>query len=425
MNKQNCQLNHGSNGLHTRTIFPVKAFQIKETMIFLLLFTGTLIGYAQTSSDTLREKLETLDGRLNSLDERVTVHESDLGKLNKIKVSGYIQAQFETTPYNSLKPTDPENTFYIRRARVKFTYEAVDGVKFVLQPDFSTGSLSLKDAYAMASLPKISFLSLWAGQFNRPSYEVEYSSSQREVLERSRVIRSIYPGEREVGVKLEFIPLKTPLKMQLAVLNGNFTGNQQKDVDTRKDLMARAVYSFGFSAAGIGLDIGAHGYYGGLMSKTKYVSDYTAKMDSSESNYKSNLDKQWVGAEIQMFFDILGGMALKGEYLAGKNATAGTSKTDPYKTRKFAGYYVYFIKNIGKKNQFVARYDYYDPNTRLSGDDAKKEVYYQTLSIAWQYYLNDFIRFSVNYEMPRNETNSTYPKDIRDDVFGIRMQAKF
>ncbi len=31
------------------------------------------------------------------------------------------------------------NTFYIRRARIKFTYEALDGVKFVLQPDFSTG----------------------------------------------------------------------------------------------------------------------------------------------------------------------------------------------------------------------------------------------------------------------------------------------
>lgn len=347
---------------------------MKKIIFSTLLFAGTLSGFSQMSTDTLKESLETLDGKLNALDERVAVHESDLGKLNKIKVSGYIQAQFETAPYITSKPTDPENTFYIRRARVKFTYEATDGVKFVLQPDFSTGSLSLKDAYAVASLPKISFLTLWAGQFNRPAYEVEYSSSQREVLERSRVIRSIYPGEREVGVKLEFTPLKAPLKMQLAVLNGNFTGSQQKDVDTRKDLMARAVYSFGFSGAGIGLDIGAHGYYGGLMSKMKYVSDYTAKMDSSASNYKSYLDKRWFGAEMQMFFDILGGMAIKGEYLAGKNATAGTSKTDPYKTREFTGYYVYFIKNIGKKNQFVARYDYYDPNNRLSGDDAKRGV---------------------------------------------------
>jgi len=398
---------------------------MKKIFTILLMITGTLAGYSQNPADTLQEKMETLTGRINSLDERVAVNESDLLKLNKIKVSGYIQAQFETTPYNPAKPTDPENTFYVRRARIKFTYEATDGVKFVLQPDFSTGNLTLKDAYAVASLPKLSALSLWAGQFNRPNYEVEYSSGQREVLERSRVIRTIYPGEREVGAKLEFNPVKVPLKLQLAVLNGNFTGSQQKDVDTRKDIMARAVYSLKFSGAGIGIDIGAHAYYGGLMSKIKYVSDFENKMDSTASNYRSYLDKKWGGFEIQAFFDILGGMALKGEYIAGKNAFIGTSKTDPYKTRKFAGYYAYFIKNIGKKNQFVARYDYFDPNTKLSGDTAKKEIYYKTLTLGWQYYLNDNIRFSVNYEMPKNETNADNKKDIKDNAFAIRMQARF
>ncbi len=52
--------------------------------------------------------------------------------------------------------------------------------------------------------------------------------SQREVMERSRVIRTIYPGEREVGAKLEFTPVKVPLKLQFAVLNGNFTGRPAK-----------------------------------------------------------------------------------------------------------------------------------------------------------------------------------------------------
>ena len=48
-------------------------------------------------------------------------------------------------------------------------------------------------------------------------------------------------------------------------------------------------------------------------------------------------------------------MALKGEYIAGKNAFAGDSKTNPNKIKEFSGYYAYLIKNIGKKNQFVAR----------------------------------------------------------------------
>ena len=213
--------------------------------------------------------------------------------------------------------------------------------------------------------------------------------------------------------------------MQLAMLNGNFTGKEPKDVDSHKDLMARAVYSFKLPGAGLGIDIGAHGYYGGLMSKIKYVSNFESVMDSTDSNTGSYFDKKWIGGEMQVFFDFLGGLALKGEYIAGKNAFAGDSKANPYKTREFSGYYAYFIKNIGKKNQFVARYDYFDPNTKLSGDAAKKDVYYKTLTLAWQYYLNDNIRFSLNYEMPKNETNASYPKDIKDNVLGIRMQAKF
>jgi phosphate-selective porin len=398
---------------------------MKNLIIILCLAAWSLDGFSQSTSDTLQERIATIDGRLNSLDERVAQNESDLGKLTKIKVSGYIQAQFESYQDGLLKTNDPKNTFYVRRARVKFTYEAADGLKFVLQPDFSTGNLTLKDAYAVASLPKLPSLSLWAGQFNRPDYEVEYSSGQREVLERSRVIRTIYPGEREVGAKLEFTPVLVPLKLQFAVLNGNFTGNQQKDVDSKKDIMARATYSVKLPSSGIGIDFGAHVYYGGLMAKTKYVIDVENQMDSIAGNMGSYLDKKWGGAEIQIYFDLLGGMALKGEYIAGQNAFPGDSKSNPYRVKQFSGYYAYLIKNIGRKNQLVGRYDFLDPNTKLSGDAAGKDVYYKTLTLAWQFYLNDNIRFSLNYEMPWNETNATYKEDIADNVFTIRMQAKF
>jgi len=394
-------------------------------IIILCLAFVSFRGFTQTPSDTLQEILSVVDGRLNSLDERVALNESDLGKLTKIKVSGYIQAQFESYQDGLLKTNDPKNTFYIRRARVKITYEAIDGLKFVLQPDFSTGNLSLKDAYAVSSLPKLPSLSLYAGQFNRLNYEVEYSSSQREVIERSRIIRTIYPGEREVGAKLEFNPVTIPLKLQFAVFNGNFTGNQQKDADTKKDIMARATYSIKLPSAGIGIDFGAHVYYGGLMAKNKYVLDLENKMDSVPGNTGTYLDKKWAGMEMQIFFDLLGGMAIKGEYIAGQNAYPGDSKSNPYKKKQFSGYYAYLIKNIGKRHQFAGRYDYLDPNTKLSGDGADRDIYYKTLTVAWQYYLNDNIRLSLNYEMPWNETNATYKEDIDDNVFAVRMQAKF
>lgn len=398
---------------------------MKSTLTLVILTVITAKTYAQSPADTLQERLSETEGRLNSLEERVALNETDLGKLTKIKVSGYIQAQFESYDKDLVKTNDAANTFYIRRARVKFTYEMTDGIKFVLQPDFSTGSLSLKDAYAVASLPKLKSLSLWAGQFNRINYEVEYSSGQREILERSRVIRSIYPGEREVGAKLEFNPVKVPLKLQLAVLNGNFSSSQQKDVDSKKDVMARGVYSFRLPAAGIGIDVGAHTYFGGLRAKNPYILDYSNQMDSTSTNTGSYMDKKWTGAEVQVYFDLLGGLALKGEYISGKNAFAGDSRTNPNKTKQFSGYYTYLIKNIGNRNQVIARYDAYDPNTKLSGDAAGNDISYKTLDIAWQYYLNDNIRFSVQYEIPKNETNASNPVDKKDNVFSVRMQAKF
>jgi phosphate-selective porin len=395
----------------------------------------SIYGYAQTQKiDSLKDVIERHEGKLNALDERVLVNESDLGKLNKIKVSGYIQSQWESYGADLEKSNGYNNTFYIRRARVKFTYEALDGVKFVLQPDFSTGNLALKDAYAVLNLPKLKNWTLWSGQMNRVNYEVEYSSSQREVLERSRVIRAIYPGEREIGVKLEYIGTKIPLKFQLMAMNGNFTGAQAKDVDSQKDIMARLVYSIKIPGAGIGIDLGPNVYYGANLSKNnRFFKNSDGTLDSVSSVWKY-LKKNWVGGEIQIFADVLGGLAVKGEYISGTNsvpsavavnATRAQMVASPSLYNKFSGYYVYFIKNIGPKNQFIAKYDYYDPNTKLSGDAAGNSIFYKTWTIAWQYYLNDFIRISLNYEMPKNEINASNPTDKKDNTLGVRIQAKF
>jgi phosphate-selective porin len=410
--------------------------QMKKLLTITIFMVISLSGYSQTQTiDSLKEVIERLDGKSNALDERVLVNEADLGKLNKIKVSGYIQAQWEKYGADLEKTNGYNNTFYIRRARVKFTYEALDGVKFVLQPDFSTGNLSLKDAYTVLNIPKLKAWTLWAGQMNRPNYEVEYSSSQREVMERSRFIRAIYPGEREIGAKLEYLGTQVPLKFQLMVMNGNFTGAQPIDVDTKKDLMGRLVYSVKMPGSGIGIDFGVNGYYGGSRIKTNpFISRPNQPIVDSVA-LGTYLDKHWMGAEMQLFADVLGGLAIKAEYTAGVNnfasatglaGTIAAAKGDPNKERNFAGYYIYLIKNIGAKNQLVVRYDYYDPNTKTSGDaSATSELYYKTWTYAWQYYLNDNIRLSLQYETPQNETNVKTPSNIKDNQLTVRVQAKF
>jgi len=443
-----------------------------NSLFFLLLM---LIGFnLKAQEPTLNEKITTVDDKVNGLLERLATDEADLGKLTKIKVSGYMQAQYQN--FES-KLVQPNSYFSLRRVRVKFTYEALDGVKFVLTPDFSPGNFALKDAYVVLNDHWSKSFTLWAGKFNRPNYEVEYSSSQREMPERSKVIGTLYPGERAIGAKLEYNPLNVPIHMQLALLNGaenltinsnagtNLNNNENKDYDNYKDVMARITYNVSLGSFG-GLDFGAHGYFGKLKSNalTTYSSDYTTV---KAAKIGDAIDRNWFGGEFQLFADVLGGLSLKGEYIAGKNASIGFAPTTAIPLgvanfqNKFAGYYLYLIKNLGKKNQFAFRYDYYDPNTDITGKDVsingyaatattakktsgKSDLATTTLGFALHHYFDDNLRITLAYEIVQNEKVGTigkvvdnytnpdgttgsldYSSNVNQNVFTLRIQAKF
>jgi len=456
---------------------------MKRLSLIALMLIFALSYNANAQEATVNEKLSEVNDKVNGLTERIANDEADLQKLTKIKVSGYMQAQYQN--FESLS-VQPNNFFSLRRARVKFTYEMADGVKFVLTPEFVPGNLSVKDAYVVLNDRWTKSFSLWAGKFNRPNYEVEYSSSQREVAERSKVIGTLYPGERALGAKLEFNPVNFPIHMQLALLNGNedltitdskgdlnnkTTLGLNKDFDNYKDVMLRATYNLSLGSFG-GLDFGAHGYFGSLKSNAVKTlsSNFTTIKDVKVGDA---VKRNWIGGEFQLFADVLGGLSIKGEYIAGKNATLGYSPIaasgttaavagKPNFQNNFAGYYLYFIKNLGKKNQFAFRYDCYDPNTDITGKDVKVKGYTSTdatvanygsgkndlatstYSIALHHYFDDNIRISLNYDIVQNEkvgssglltetyTNANgtkgtldYNKVINQNLLTLRIQAKF
>jgi hypothetical protein len=432
---------------------------------------------------SVSEKLTTVDEKVNGILERLATDEADLSKLTKIKISGYMQAQYQNFQSPALLSSS-QNYFSLRRVRVKFTYEALDGIKFVLTPDFSPGNFALKDAYVVLNDRWTKAFSLTAGKFNRPNYEVEYSSSQREVPERSKVIGTLYPGERAIGAKLEYNPVNFPIHMQLAFLNGpdgvainnsagvNLNTNENKDYDNYKDVMARVTYNLSLGSFG-GLDFGAHGYFGTLKSNAVKTlsSDYASVTDIK---FGDPLKRNWLGGEFQLFADIMGGLSIKGEYIAGKNASVGYSPVAAAGTtaavpgvanfqNNFQGYYLYFIKNLGKKNQFAFRYDYYDPNTDITGKDVavkgftspdattlkskmsgKSDLATSTFCFALHHYFDDNLRITFAYDIVNNEKVGTSGKvvdnyttahgtagtldwsnAINQNVFTLRIQAKF
>lgn len=454
---------------------------MKKLSLITLMFISALFYNANAQDATLNEKLTEVKDKVDGLTERMATAESDLSKLTKIKVSGYVQAQYQSFENPSLQP---DNYFSLRRVRVKFTYEAADGVKFVVCPDFGAGTYTLKDAYVVLNDHWSKSFSLWMGKFNRPNYEVEYSSSQREVAERSAVIRTLYPGERAIGAKLEYNPVNVPLHLQFALLNGadgitinnasgtNLNSTENKDFDNFKDIMVRAYYNLSLGNFG-GLDFGAHGYFGSFKSNALKTlsSDYSTIKDVKLGDA---VKRNWVGGEFQLFADVLGGLSVKGEYIAGKNASigyapiaaSGTTAAVPGVANfqnNFSGYYLYFIKNLGKKNQFALRYDYYDPNTDISGKDVtvkkytsvdattlknrvsgKSDLATSTIGLALHHYFDDNLRITLNYDIVKNEkvgseglltesytnpdgTKGTldYGKVINQNLLTLRIQAKF
>jgi hypothetical protein len=444
-----------------------------NSILLLLLLLLTLNLSAQ--EPTQDEKIAALNEKVNGLLERAATSESDLSKLTKIKISGYIQAQYQNFENPSLLSTS-QNYFSLRQVRLKVTYEAIDGVKFVLQPDFRPGNITLKDAYVILNDRWTKSFSLWAGKFNRPNYEVEYSSSQRELPERSLVIRTLYPGERAIGAKLEFNPVNIPIHMQLAVLNGaeglsfknsagvELNATENRDFDNFKDVMARITYNLKIGDY-VGLDFGAHGYFGAIKSlaTTTYHSDY---ITVTPTKIGDKISRDWLGGEFQLFADVLGGLSVKGEYIAGHNANIGFVKsgTTPGVANfqnNFAGYYLYLIKNLGKKNQFAFRYDYYDPNTDIKGKEVgikgytatsatakkmsgKADLATSTYGFALHHYFDDNLRITLAYEIVQNEKAGTsglvvepystaagtsntldWSKTVNQNVFTLRIQAKF
>jgi len=385
----------------------------KGMLCSLLLLAQT--GFSQSIPDTVSEKVTTLSDRLDGIGERLSTAEGDLAKLTRIKISGYIQGQWEWSQDRSVYPS---NSFSVRRARVKIQYEPVTGVAFVVQPDFLASGVTMKDAYVQVNEPWLKTFSLWVGQFNRPNYEVEYSSGQREVPERSRVVKALYPGERAIGLKLEAAPGALPLKFQLAVLNGNDNlvikdaagtdiNVKNKDFDNFKDLMGRLTYQLKLGSFG-SLDLGANGYLGFLKATNDTVLDSKYQVDRTIAIGKP-LHRNWFGAKLRFYADVLGGLALKSEFMMGQNASASIPNIE----REFMGYYVYLIKNAGRRNQFALRWDYYDPNTKLGGKEIGSstgtyksgldDLAYSDLTVAWNYYFSDNIRFQLAYDYPINE----------------------
>lgn len=435
--------------------------------IYLKLLSIALLALgANASAQESSNPVDTLAAYVQKMNTSVT-------SLQKLKISGYVQFQYQKADSAGIKSfaggdfdSKVNNRFAVRRGRVKFAYAGTLS-NYVLQFDVTEKGLAIKDAYLNFTEPWLQAFTVTGGVFNKPfGYEIAYSSSQRESPERSRFTQTLFPGERDLGAMLTFQMPKTSPWNFLKIDAGYFAGNgPNPEFDNKKDFIGRAGIAKATSNEKIRYGLGLSYYNGGVFQGTRNVykiwdvdgvNVFTRFPSDTSTQVGQFRKREYKGIDAQLTVEtVLGFTSLRGEYVYGiqpgqsKSSTSPTtdfikgvateSLPDTY-VRNFKAGYVYFVQSISHTPiTLVAKYDFYDPNTKVKGNEIGKSVSgekattaadlkYTTLGLGAIFAISNNVKVTAYYDMVTNEKSSSlkgYSKDLKDNVFTFRVQYKF
>ncbi|MEG1934982.1 MAG: hypothetical protein RR141_03235 [Rikenellaceae bacterium] len=383
-----------------------------------------------------------------------------LNSINGLKISGYIQAQWQLAEgegqpgatQGSTFPLKSNNIFSIRRARVKFDY-TYGIAKGVFQVDVTEKGVKLKDAYvALQSKNKI--VGATAGVFDRPfGYEISYSSSLRETPERSRFYQILMPDERDMGVKTTFQGKEKTFLGNFNLNAGVFSGNAvNAETDSRKDIIAHIAYKN--SNKNITYGAGASLYIGGVLNTQNIGYDFdkkTKKFIEKNDVIDQYSKRNYYGFDAQFSAKTTYGLTtLRAEYVWGQQPgrqlysdSPKSLTTEPIYNRRFSGYSIYLIQQVMQYPvSVVLRLDSFDPNSQIKGNDigvrnsntGAGDITFTTLATGLVYQINKAFKLMACYETVWNETSSNlystekyknFASQIADNLLTIRAQVKF
>lgn len=448
----------------------------------------------QEENNAIEEKLISAEGKVDGLNESYLTTKSDVDKLTKLSVSGYIQARDEwqwmsRTGTSAITPVEPwytgtavpskqnnSDNFYIRRGRVKFTYAANPTSKYVLYFDASKDKVSLKEAYVVLTEPWTKRgLSLLTGQANYPfGFEIERSSSVREVPERSKAENVLFPGERDRGLILT-IPLldKSGFRVTAdgSALNGTGIGDKiftWQDPTRRKDYTARAKVQLP-TYGPVHFDFGGSGYFGDSYIPATSAAYQITGFTDTNSNKRYDIGepltyryvapspaltatKQRLGFDGQLYYSLplplckSGALFVEGykakDYNSKYAMTYGVVRDTLERGKDISfgvvnelGFYAMWVTNITNSTQFAARYDYWDPvrdaDTLALSDKSRVKTYTAALNYAWDANVRLTAALAVPFFTHKRLLSPPFSSDYHDNydnrshVVTLQVQYKF
>jgi hypothetical protein len=390
-------------------------------------------------------------------------------RFENLHISGYMQPQFQQAQEKGIDSyaggnfaDNADNRFMLRRARVKMDYRlpGKNGdfplALFTFQFEATERDVNVRDVFVRVYEPSKNNFSLTTGLFARPfGYEVNLSSSFRETPERGRMSQILMPSERDLGAMISYESQKKErknpsLKYDIGVFNGQGKSGPA-EFDSYKDIISRLSLKPMSLAKTFSVSGGLSLLYGGWAQATKYKYEMNDKsghvgfiVDSSLTNIGDKAPRHYYGADAQFVLKHSWGKTeIRGEYWRGTQpgtitttVNPGTLPLTPTYIRDFDGAFFYFLQNIiNEKWEVMAKYDWYDPNTRTRGKEigvtgsnlTETDIRFDTFGFGLTHYMTDNLKILAYYDIAKNESTSLsdFSNDVKDNVLTIRIQLRF
>jgi hypothetical protein len=296
-------------------------------------------------------------------------------------------------------------------------------------------------------------------------FEVLERDNERPFLERSAIIRALFPGEFDLGFRLQggwrF------LNYALGLMNGDPIGENAfpgRDPNKSKDLVFRA----GFETSKddrVRLEGGMSGVSGtGFHSGTAATKDTLVWRDTNEDGVVSldeiqvisgspatpsqNFHRFALGADLRFIVrvPVIGKFVARGEIVRASNLDRGIEPADPVTAGhdlREIGYYLGFTQEVTDYGMFGVRYDRYNPDSDANAQQGVSVVptdrSYSTLAFLLGLRYADPNRSALRraryvgrllFEYDHNTnplglTAGGIPTTLASDVFTIRGEVSF
>ena len=438
---------------------------------------------AQTGTDAAKAELEARSGAVAASAAREEVLARRLGVLEAkqdakprvaasapgLRLTGYAQLDYVNRQSSidevNSATGDPlnENRFSLRRSRLKMTLER-GMVAGLLELDANTVKGAQVRPIGMeatlrwppsgeAQEPPLAALTL--GLFKIPfGFEVLQSDMERLFMERSTVIRALFPGEFDLGAR--FAGAWRFVRYAVAVQNGEPMGERTfpgRDPNDAKDVTGRVGVSFddvqpvGFSG-GVSALVGKGFHKGTPATKPAiYWQDRNENgvFDAGElqatpgaaGQPSASFSRHAFGADGRLAIAVprLGRLTLGGEVVFAKNLDRAILIADPLgpagRDLRELGFNAFVLQELGAHVVVGFRFDSYDPDRDSTDTQAGVVVPASSLYRTWAVAAalqSSAGRLMVEYDVNRNHNGrdaAGLPVNLADNAFTLRGEVRF